>query len=188
MSDPAWIVGGGVLFLLVLLPVISFNRFVRQRNLIRDSWSNIDTELRRRYDLIPNIVETVKGYAAHERDLLERVTSARAAAVAAQGPPADQARAEQGLVGTLRQLLAVVEGYPDLKASASFLALQEELAITEDRIQAARRFFNNNVRDYNIRIESFPSSIIASLFSFRREDFYEVDEAVRRAPSVGLSG
>ena len=177
----------GVIAVILIAIAFSFNRFVQQRNLIRDSWANIGTELRRRYDLIPNPVETVKGYAAHEREVMERVTEARAAAVAATGPPDEQARAEAPLVGALRGLLAVAEKYPTLKASENFLSLQRELATTEDRLQTARRFYNANVRDYNRRVQSVPSNLIAGLFGFHAEKFFEVEETVRAAPQVDLT-
>jgi LemA protein len=177
---------GGVGLLLILVAV-SFNRFVQQRNLIRDSWSNIDTELRRRYDLIPNLVETVKGYAAHERALFERVTEARSAAMAATGPVDLQAQAERPLVGALRGLLAVAENYPQLKASDNFLALQRELVTTEDRLAAARRFYNANVRDYNRRVGSVPSNLVARVFRFREERFFDVEESVKAAPQVDVA-
>ena len=173
-----WIVLG-VVAVLVVGVIVSYNRFVRQRNLIRDAWANIDTELRRRYDLIPNLVETVKGYAAHEREVFENVTKARAAATAATGSPAEQAAAEGPLVSALRQLFAVAENYPDLKANQNFLQLQTELANTEDRLQTARRFYNSNVREYNRRIQSFPSKLIADGFGFKEEQFFEVDESLR---------
>jgi LemA protein len=177
----------GVVFVFIIAVAASFNRFVQQRNLIRDSWANIDTELRRRYDLIPNLVETVKGYAAHEREIMERVTETRARAVAATGTPEEQARAEAPLVGALRGLLAVAENYPNLKASENFLKLQEELTTTEDRLQAARRFYNGNVRDYNRRVQSVPSNIIARLFGFHAEQFFEVEGEVRSTPEVDLT-
>jgi LemA protein len=177
---------GAVGFVLLLIAV-SYNRFVSQRNLIRDSWANIDTELRRRYDLIPNLVATVKGYAAHERELFERVTEARAAAVAATGAADVQARAEAPLVQALRGLLAVVENYPQLKANENFLSLQKELAVTEDRLATARRFYNANVRDYNRRVQSVPSNVIAGTFGFKAEKFFEVEEAIRTAPEVGVT-
>ena len=175
-----------VVVVLLLAVGMSYNRFVSQRNLIRDSWADVDTELRRRYDLIPNLVATVKGYAAHEKEILERVTETRAAAVAATGSPDQQAQAEAPLVGALRGLLAVAENYPQLKASENFLSLQKELSNTEDRLQAARRFYNANVRDYNRRVQSFPSNIIAGWFNFREEKFFEVEEAVRVAPQVDV--
>jgi LemA protein len=182
-----WVVLG-VVVLLLSAGVVSYNRFVNQRNLIRNAWANIDTELQRRYDLIPNLVETVKGYASHERGTLEAVTQARAGAVAATGTPAEQAAAEGPLVGALRQLFAVSERYPDLKANQSFLSLQHELAVTEDRLQAARRFFNANVQDYNRRAQSFPSTLIARQFGFAAEQFFEIEAAIReeikRPPKV----
>jgi LemA protein len=172
-----------VLLALVVIVVIggiaSYNRFVSQRNLIKDAWANIDTELRRRYDLIPNLVSTVQGYAAHERTVFENVTKARAMATAATGSPAAQAAAEGPFVAALRQLLAVAENYPDLKANENFLALQSELSNTEDRLQTARRFYNGNVRDYNRRVQSFPSMIVAKFGNFELEEFFEVDESLR---------
>jgi LemA protein len=171
----------GILVLIVLAGVVSYNRFVSQRQQIRDAWANIDTELRRRYDLIPNVVETVKGYAAHERGVFEEVARTRSAAAAATGSPQEQAAAEGPFVQALRQLFAVAENYPELKANQNFLALQQELANTEDRIQSARRFYNNNVQDYNRRVQSFPSMIIARLGNFTEEQFFEVEEAIREA-------
>jgi LemA protein len=174
-----WIVLLAVILLAVFGGIASYNRFVSQRNLVRDAWANIDTELRRRYDLIPNLVETVKGYASHEREVFENVTKARAMATAATGSPAEQAAAEGPLVAALRQLFAVAENYPDLKANQNFLALQAELSNTEDRLQTARRFYNSNVRDYNRRVQSFPSNVIARSFGFTEEQFFEVDESLR---------
>ena len=174
-----WIVLLALILLVVFGGIASYNRFVSQRNLVRDAWANIDTELRRRYDLIPNLVETVKGYASHEREVFENVTKARAMATAATGSPAEQAAAEGPLVAALRQLFAVAENYPDLKANQNFLALQVELSNTEDRLQTARRFYNSNVRDYNRRVQSFPSNVIARSFGFTEEQFFEVDESLR---------
>ncbi len=178
----------GVLVILGLALVVSYNRFVAQRQLVRNAWANIDTELRRRYDLIPNLVETVKGYASHEREVFEEVTRARSAAMAATGSPEQQAAAEGPLVEALRRLFAVVENYPDLKASQNFLALQGELSNTEDRIQASRRFYNANVQEYNRRIHAFPSTLIAGMFGFHEEQFFEIEEALRptveQAPRV----
>lgn len=167
--------------LLLFGTIASFNRFVSQRNFVRDAWASIETELQRRYDLIPNLVETVKGYAAHEASVLSAVTAARSRAVASNGDPSSQARDETALVGQLRTLFAVSEGYPELKASRHFLELQQQLVETEDRIQAARRLYNGNVRDLNRRVESIPSSMIASLFGFTRADYFEVDPAVSAA-------
>jgi LemA protein len=180
-----------IVVLAVLGGVVGYNRFVSQKNLIRDAWANIDTELRRRYDLIPNLVETVKGYAAHEREVFENVTKARAMATSATGSPAEQAAAEGPLVSALRQLFAVAENYPDLKANQNFLALQSELSNTEDRLQTARRFYNANVRDYNRRVQAFPSNLIAGMFHFQEEEFFEVDESLRGeggVPQVDFTG
>ena len=183
-----WIVLG-VVALVVILGIVSYNRFVAGRQLVRDSWANIDTELRRRYDLIPNLVETVKGYAAHERGVFEEVTRARAAAVSATGSPAEQAAAEGPFVAALRQLFAVVENYPELKANQNFLALQSELSNTEDRLQTARRFYNANVREFNQRVQSFPSNVVARSFGFKEEQFFEVEETLREAgpPQVSFA-
>jgi LemA protein len=180
-----WI-GLGALVIVLIALLVSYNRFVSQRQYIRNSWSNVDTELRRRYDLIPNLVETVKGYAKHERETFERVTLARTAAVANHGTPTEQAADENVLVDALKQLLAVSEAYPDLEASDNFLELQRELVVTEDRIQAARRFYNNNVRDYNRRVQSIPSLLVARAFGFDEEDYFEVEPAVREAPEVTI--
>jgi LemA protein len=184
-----WVVIG-VLVLLAIVGIVSYNRFVSQKQLIRDSWANIDTELRRRYDLIPNLVETVRGYASHERAVFENVTRARAAAASATGSPAEQAAAEGPFVAALRQLFAVVENYPDLKANQNFLALQQELSNTEDRLQTSRRFYNANVRNYNERVQQFPSVVIARMFGFAPEEFFEVDDALREAgpPRVDFTG
>jgi LemA protein len=179
-----------VLALVVLIAigaVVSYNRFVSQKNSIKDAWANIDTELRRRYDLIPNLVETVKGYASHEREVFENVTKARARATSATGSPAEQAAAEAPLSAALLQLFAVAENYPDLKANQNFLALQQELATTEDRLQTSRRFYNANVRDYNQRVRQFPSGLIASAFGFKEEEFFEIDDAIREAGAPQVS-
>ena len=165
----------------------TYNGLVRLRNYVRESWAQIDTELKRRYDLIPNLVETVKGYAAHERQVFQDVTEARNRAVASEGSPASQAADENKFAQSVRSLFAVAENYPQLKANENFLKLQQELVNTEDRIQAARRFFNANVRDFNNRVEMFPSSILAAMFHFKREEFFEVEEAViRSVPSAKI--
>ena len=174
-------VGIGVAAALLLALVVSYNRFVRQRNLVQESWRQVDVELRRRHDLIPNLVETVKGYAAHERTLFADVTAARTRAVQTTGPAA-QAEAEEGLSRSLGGLLAVAENYPQLKASEQFLALQTELTETEDRIAAARRFYNGNVRALNTRVEAFPSSLVASSFGFTKAEYFEVTDPAARAP------
>ena len=177
----------GVVLLLILWVAFMYNALVRGRNHCDEAWSGIDTELKRRYDLIPNLVSTVKGYAAHERETLERVTQARNAAVASQGSPASQAKDENVLVDSLKRLLAVVESYPDLKANQNFLKLQQELVNTEDRIQRARRFYNGNVRDYNNRVQVIPSALIARPFGFKEREFFEIESAVeRQAPVVKM--
>jgi LemA protein len=173
-----------IAFVVLLLAwvIFMYNTLVKIRQQCRESWSVIDTELRRRYDLIPNLVETVKGYAKHESGVLQAVTEARSKAAASTGSPASQAADENVLVAALRQIFGVVERYPDLKASQNYLKLQIELANTEDRIQAARRFYNGNVRDMNTRIEVFPSNIIAGMFGFKREEFFEIEGTGVRAP------
>jgi LemA protein len=174
-----WIILGIVVLAAIGL-AISYNRFVSQRQLIRNAFANIDTELKRRYDLIPNLVETVKGYAAHEREVFEEVARARSVAAGTSGQsPAAQAAAEGPLVAALGRLFAVAEAYPELKANQNFLALQAELSNTEDRIQASRRFYNANVQDYNRRVNAFPSAFIARMFSFKEEEFFEIPEADR---------
>jgi LemA protein len=165
----------GIIVLAGISLALSYNRFVSQRQLIRNAFANIDTELRRRYDLIPNLVETVKGYASHEREVFEDVARTRSAAAATSGQsPATQAAAEGPFVAALSRLFAVAENYPELKANQNFLALQSELTNTEDRIQAARRFYNANVQDYNRRVQSFPSAFVARTFSFTEEEFFEI--------------
>jgi len=183
-----WIVLG-VVVLLAIAVATSYNRFVSQKNLIRDSWANIDTELKRRYDLIPNLIETVKGYASHEREIFEEVARTRSMAAGATGSPAAQAAAEGPFMAALGKLFAVAENYPDLKANQNFLALQGELTNTEDRLQTARRFYNANVRDFNRRIQSFPSTFIARMFNFKEAEFFEIDDATRQAgpPQVSFA-
>jgi len=177
-----------ILLVLVLLPVVwvvaQYNWLVSLRNYISESWSNVDTELKRRYDLIPNLVATVKGYAAHEREVLERVTQLRERCVANNGSPAEQARDENKLVDALKQMLVVVENYPQLKADQHFLKLQQELITTENRIQAARRFYNGNVRDYRNKCETFPSNLVAQMFGFQPQEFFSVPPSVKEVPDV----
>jgi len=181
--EPITIIIIAVIVLLIAWIIGMYNALVKIRQHCRESWSVIDTELKRRYDLIPNLVETVKGYAKHESGVLQAVTEARSKAAASKGSPASQAADENVLVGALRQLYGVVERYPDLKASQNFLKLQIELANTEDRIQAARRFYNGNVRDMNTRVEVFPSNIIAGMFGFKREEYFEIEGTGVRAPA-----
>ena len=164
--------------------VTTYNSLVTLRNHIADAWSNVDTELTRRYDLIPNVVQTVKGYAKHEQETLTRVVELRNTCMADHGSVSHQQGTEKELVIAVQKLLAVAEDYPDLKADAHFLELQKELVNTEDRIQAARRFYNGKVRDYRNKCESFPSSLIAGQFGFESRDFFDVDPAVRTVPSI----
>lgn len=178
---------GGLGFLFLVWFVATFNTLVRYRNHVTESWSDVDTELQRRYDLIPNLVSTVKGYAAHEKNLLEEVTRLRGEARDNHGSPESQARSENSFVSALNRLLVVVENYPDLKANDNFLALQDELTNTEDRIQVARRFYNGNVRDLNNKVQMFPSNILAEIFGFKEAEFFELREsAARVAPDVNL--
>ncbi len=158
-----------------------YNALIRLRNQTDEAWSDIDVQLKRRYDLIPNLVESVKGYAKHERELFEKVTQARAAAMGAQGIE-EKGKAENMLSGTLKSLFAIAENYPELKANENFLKLQDELSDTENKIQAARRFYNGNVRDFNIKIESFPSNIVASMFKFSKREFFELEEEAAKEP------
>jgi LemA protein len=181
--EPITIIIIAVVALLIAWVIGMYNSLVKIRQHCRESWSVIDTELRRRYDLIPNLVETVKGYAKHESGVLQAVTEARTKAAASNGSPASQAADENVLVGAMKQLFGVVERYPDLKASQNFLKLQTELANTEDRIQASRRFYNANVRDMNTKVEVFPSNILAGMFGFKREEFFEIEGTGVRAPT-----
>ena len=169
---------------LILFTVVQYNQLVSLRNYVRNSWSNIDTELKRRYELIPNLVAAVKAYATHERELLETVTRLRTACMDSKGKPAEQANDELKLVHGLQRLLVLAEGYPELKADKNFLELQNELVNTEDRIQAARRFYNGNVRDYAVKCESFPSNFIAQMFGFEPEDYFSVEPSVKGMPNV----
>ncbi len=184
MSTAVWI----VLVVVVLLGgwlVLTYNRFVALRNIVAESWRQIDVELHRRHDLIPNLVETVKGYAAHERAVFDEVTRLRAVAAEPGSSPAQQAEQENALGRALGRLFAVAEAYPALKASTNFLELQSQLGETEDRIAAARRFYNANVRSLNTRCESFPSNVVASWFRFGKAEYFEVDDpTVRAVPTV----
>ena len=173
----------GVLLLIVLgWAVGNYNGLIRLRNTCKESWAQIDTELKRRYDLIPNLVETVKAYATHERETMEAVIAARDAARDHAGDAASQAREENALSRGINRLFAVAEAYPALKASRNFLELQRELTHTEDRIQRARRFYNANVRDLNARIEVVPSNIIAGVFGFQQRSYFEIDDPTERRP------
>ncbi len=161
-----------VLGLLVLWVIYLFNHFISLRNRADEAWADIEVQLKRRYDLIPNLVNTVKGYAAHESSVFENITKARTAAMSAEGPSPEHAQAENMLSGALKSLFAVAEAYPDLKASANFLELQRELSDTVNKIQAARRFYNGNVRDFNTGIQSFPGNVIAGTFKFGKKEFF----------------
>lgn len=170
-----------LLAVVVLWLVLTFNGLVRRRYRVREAWSDIEVQLKRRYDLIPNLVETVKGYMAHESGVFEKVTEARTKAMGA-GTKEEKLGAENILSGTLKTLFAVSENYPDLKANANFLDLQRELADTENKIQAARRFYNGNVMDYNTKIEIFPTNLIASPFGFKKEEFFGLESETERQP------
>lgn len=173
-----------IIAVIVVLVIAAYNRLVTLKNRAKEAWSDIDVQLKRRYDLIPNLVETVKGYATHERELFEKVTKARAEALSAEqsGDPKKISQAENVLSGTLKTLFAVSENYPELKASVNFLELQRELSDTENKIQASRRFYNTNVRDLNIKVESFPSNVIANLFSFKQMELFETANEAEREP------
>ncbi|WP_062070757.1 LemA family protein [Demequina sediminicola] len=174
-----------VVVLLILWGIALYNSLIKVRNLVQESWRQIDVELQRRHNLIPNLVETVKGYAAHERETLQAVIEARSAASAPGSSPAQQGAQENALTAALSQLFALSESYPDLKANAQFMELQRELANTEDRIAAGRRIYNANVRTLNTKIEVFPSSVVAGMFAFQREEYFEVIEpAARQTPDV----
>lgn len=166
----------GIIGLVILWVIVAYNGLIRLRFRAKEAWSDIDVQLKRRYDLIPNVVETVKGYAAHEKGVFENVTEARAKALGAEatGNPKEMAKAENALSSTLKTLFAVAENYPDLKANANFLDLQRELSDTENKIQSARRFYNSNVMEYNTHINLFPTSIIAGAFKFLPIEFFEL--------------
>jgi LemA protein len=173
-----------VVVLIVLFFVAQYNGLVRLRNRIDNAWSQIDVQLKRRHDLIPNLIETVKGYAAHESGTLEKVVQARNAAINAQGP-VQSAQAENALTGALKSIFALAEAYPDLKANQNFLALQEELTSTEDRISYARQFYNDSVLKYDNKIETFPANTIAGMFNFKGREYFKTDDAAdREVPKV----
>ena len=172
----------GVLAVLVIWVIAAYNRFITLVQRAKEAWADIDVQLKRRYDLIPNLVETVKGYATHEKTAFENVTQARAAAMGATGAAA-KGEAENMLSGALKSLFAVSEAYPDLKANQNFLDLQRQLADTEDKIQAARRFYNGNVRDLNTALTMFPGNVIAGIFNFKSREFFELEaDAAAREP------
>ncbi len=179
----------GIVAVLIILFVLNYNSLVRLRNQVKNAWAQIDVQLKRRPDLIPNLVETVKGYAAHERETLESVTNARNLAQGAIGKGVGaQSKAEADLSGALSKLLAVVENYPDLKANQNFLALQEELTSTENKISFSRQFYNDSVLGYNNKTQMFPSNVIAGMTGFKASEFFEVEtEAERAVPKVSFS-
>ncbi len=172
---PLLYIFGAVLLVLVIWLIASYNGFVRLNTRTDEAWADIDVQLKRRYDLIPNLVETVKGYATHEREAFENVTKARSAALGAQ-TVSEHAQAENMLTGALKSVFALAEAYPDLKANQNFLEVQRELSDTENKIQAARRFYNGNVRDMNTAVQSFPGNVIAGIFNFAKRDFFELEE------------
>ena len=169
-----------VVAVIVLWLIAAYNRFVRLVNQTKEAWADIDVQLKRRYDLIPNLIETVKGYAAHESAAFEKVSQARAAAMGASSL-ADKGQAENMLSGALKSIFAISEAYPELKANQNFLSLQQELSDTENKIQAARRFYNGNVRDFTIALQAFPSNIIGQTFGFKPAEFFDLDESERAA-------
>ena len=176
-----------ILIIIVVLAVVvigAYNGLIRRRNQIENAWSQIDVQLKRRLDLIPNLVETVKGYAAHERDTLEAVINARNAAIAAPDTPEGQAGANNMLTGALGKLFALGEAYPDLKANQNFLALQEELTATEGRVAYSRQFYNDSVLDYNNKLEQFPTVFFAKMLKFDRREYFQAEESARTAPTI----
>lgn len=183
--DPILIIFG-ILVVVIVWMIAIYNRFITLNTRTDEAWADIDVQLKRRYDLIPNLVETVKGYATHEKEAFENVTKARAQAMQAGGV-AEKGQAENMLSGALKSLFAVAEAYPDLKANQNFLELQRELSDTENKIQAARRFYNTNVRDMNIKVESFPSNMIANMFKFGKREFFELEEGSEEREAVKVS-
>lgn len=173
-----------ILALCILYPIFLYNKLVTLRQRVREAWSTVETQLKRRYDLIPNLIEVVKGYAAHEKATLEAVISARSIAASTGGSPKEKAKAENVLSGTLKNLFAVSERYPDLKANDNFLELQRELTDTENKIQASRQFYNTTVLSLNTKIEKFPSNIIAGAFHFQTEKFFEMESTERKEASI----
>lgn len=178
MTTVLWVVLGVIVVLIVAI-IGMYNSLIRLKNRVEEAWSDIDVQLKRRYDLIPNLVETVKGYAKHEAGTLEKVTKARTDAMAAQksGDTKKQAAAENMLSSTLKSIFALSENYPDLKANENFLELQRELSDTENKIQASRRFYNGNVRDFNTKLEVFPTNIMAGMLGFKSREYFEIEEA-----------
>jgi len=172
-----------ILVVIVIAVIAIYNGLIRLRNRVDEAWSDISVQLKRRYDLIPNLVNTVKGYAAHEKEVFEKVTEARTRAMSA-GTPHEKEQAENALSGTLKSLFAVAENYPELKANQNFLELQRELTDTEDKIMASRRFYNGNVRDFNTKLQIFPTNIIAGMLKFTAREFFEMDEKEKEPVKV----
>ena len=172
-----------ILAIIILWIIMMYNGLIKLKNRVDEAWSDIDVQLKRRHDLIPNLINTVKGYAAHEKELFEKVTQARTAAMGAQTPE-DKEKAENMLSGTLKSLFAVAEAYPDLKANQNFLELQRELTDTEDKIQASRRFYNGNVRDFNTKIETFPTNIFAGMLHFVKREFFQAEASEKENVKV----
>jgi len=180
-----WIVLA-IVAVLVVIAIVTYNSLIRSRNQVENAWSQIDVQLKRRIDLIPNLVETVKAYAAHEKETLDAVIRARNAAMAAPSDPHAQAAADTMMTGALRQIFALSESYPDLKANQNFLALQEELTATEGRVAYARQFYNDSVLNYNNKIEQVPTVIFASMLKFEKREYFEADESARDVPKIGF--
>jgi LemA protein len=179
----AWLILIGVVGLFAVMFVFIYNGLVRDRNRVDNAWAQVDVQLKRRYDLIPNLVETVKGYASHELETFERVTQARGGAQAAQGP-AEQAQAENFLTQALRQLFAVSEDYPELRASENFSSLQEDLEETENKIAVSRQIYNDTVLTYNNKVQQIPTNMVASMFNFEAREFFEAGDEAEEAPTV----
>jgi LemA protein len=173
--DLTWIIIGGIVVVLLIILIATYNSLVTIRTRVEEAWSDITVQLKRRYDLIPNLINTVKGYATHEKEVFEKVTEARANALGAQGVK-ETAQAENQFEQALKSLFAVSENYPQLRATENFQQLQAELTDTEDKIMASRRFYNGAARDLNIKVDSFPSNIIASMFGFKKREFFEVED------------
>ncbi len=172
----------GGLGVIALWAVSSYNGFITLKNRFQEAWSDIETQMKRRYNLIPNLIETVKGYAKHEKETFSAVTKARTNAMKSTGSPTEQAKTENMLQSTLKSIFALSEAYPELKANTNFLELQAELTDTEDKIQASRRFYNNTVKSFNVKVEQFPSNIIAKMFGFVRQEFFKLEEEAARKP------
>lgn len=186
MTTTFWIIIG-LIALIILWLIFTYNRLVTYRNRVKEAWSDIEVQLKRRYDLIPNLVETVKGYAKHEQDAFEKVIKARAEALKGGASLQDQAQKENVLSGALKSIFAIAEAYPDLKANTNFLELQRELSDTENKIQAARRFYNSNVLAINNAVELFPSNLIAGTFGFKKEEFFDLDETPAQREPVKVN-